>query len=172
MQNGIHQLNVSYDSLQDRIRFCFSTQDDREFRFWFTRRYLGLLMKTLGDIAAKYAGTATTDITARQAYSEFAHMHALNNADMQKPYEGGTQFPLGEEPLLVSKIVVKNDSAGNVTIGLMPENGAGADLGLTEPLTHLIADLLTRAMIQAEWNMELAPLVPALVETSGATRLH
>jgi hypothetical protein len=174
MKNGILQLNASYDSLQDRIRFCFCTQDGNEFRFWFTRRYLNLLLATLSNIATEYANArAAGDITSRQALSEFAHMQALQETDMQSPYEAGTQFPLGEEPLLVSKIVVKNDGAGNTTLGLTPENDQGADIGINESITHLIADLLTRTAIHAEWQLTLAPLVPPLMgDNSGSARLH
>lgn len=174
MENGIHQLNASYDSLQDRIRFCFATRDGLEFRFWFTRRYLGLLLTTLSNVATEYANArAAGDIMSRQALSEFAHMQALQDTDMNSPYVGGTQFPLGEEPLLVSKIVIKNDGAGNTTIGLMPEVGEGADIGLTEPLTHLVADLLTRTAMHAEWQLTLAPLVPPLLaDGAGSARLH
>jgi hypothetical protein len=174
MQNSIHQLNASHDSLQDRIRFCFSTRDGNEFRFWFTRRYLVLLLKTLGDIATQYANArAEGDIASRQALSEFAHQQALEQSDLQSPFEGGNRFPLGEDPLLVSKIVVKQHGGGNISIGLMPENGIGADLGLNEALVHLIADLLTRIAIQADWKLALVPLVPPLMgETSGSARLH
>lgn len=174
MQNGIHQLNASYDSLQDRIRFCFTTQDGNEFRFWFTRRYLGLLFKTMGDIAAQYAmANVSGDITSRQAAAELAQMQTLNQTDTSTPYTGGSYFPLGEEPILLSKIVVKQDGAGNVTLGLLPENGQGADIGLNEPLVHLIADLLAKTALIAEWQLSLSSLVaPVMGATSGSVRLH
>jgi hypothetical protein len=174
MDNGIYQLNAGYDALQDRIRFCFNTKDGNEFRFWFTRRYLNLLLTTLSNIATGYANArAAGNITSRQALSEFAHMQALQETDVKSAFEGGAKFPLGEEPLLVSKIVVKNDGAGNTTLGLTPENDQGADIGLNESLTHLIADLLTRTAMHAEWQLTLAPLVPPLIgDNTGKARLH
>lgn len=174
MDTSIHQLNATYDSLQDRIRFAFSTKDGNEFRFWITRRYLALLFHTLGNIATEYASAnAAGDITSRQALSELAHMQALQHNDTQSAFEGGAVFPLGEVPLLLSKLVVKKDAAGNITIGLMPEDGPGADIGLNESLTHLIAELLSRTAIHAEWQMSLAPLVPSLIgDQPGSARLH
>lgn len=174
MENGIHQINASYDSLQDRIRFCFSTKDGSEFRFWFTRRYLLLLLKTLGDVATQYAtANAADDITSRQALAEMAQMQALKQTDTSTPFINGNSFPLGEEPLLVSRIVVKQDGIKTVILGLMPEDGNGADLGLTESLTHLIADLLARTAIQAEWQLLLTPLVSPLIgEHQRTARLH
>jgi hypothetical protein len=167
MDNGIHQLNASYDSLQDRIRFSFSTKGGNEFRFWFTRRYLSLLLDALSNIATEFANRrAAGNITSRQALSELAHMQALQGSDLQSPFTAGSRFPLGEDPLLVSKVVVKNNDF-SITVGLMPENGEGADIGLDESLTHLVADLLTRTAIQAEWQIPLAPLVPPLIENNG-----
>ena len=34
----IHQFSATFDQKQDRILFCFNTKEEKEFRFWLTRR--------------------------------------------------------------------------------------------------------------------------------------
>ena len=44
---NIHQIQMAFDKLQDRILLRVSTSDQAEFRFWMTRRYTKLLWTML-----------------------------------------------------------------------------------------------------------------------------
>lgn len=174
MSNGIHQINAAFDPLQDRILFSLSTQDGAEFRFWITRRYLLLLWSMLGRIATLFADQcARGDPLKREALAEIAHHEAQKSADYATSYEGGRSHPLGADPVLLAKVSIKQDAEGRVTLSLLPDQGQGADIGLDERMTHLVAGLLQRAVASAEWQVQLAPLAPpAMGEAAPAPRLH
>lgn len=174
MSNRLHQLNAGYDALQDRILFSIGAEDGTEFRFWITRRYLLLLWSMLVKLATAFAGArASGDPIRREALAELAHHQAHRDADFESRYQGGTQHPLGAEPVLLAKVAVKQDESGRSTLTLLPNEGPGADIGIDENMTHLVASLLQRAAAQAEWQLVLAPLAtPAMGEAAPAHRVH
>lgn len=174
MSNRLHQLNAGYDALQDRILFSIGAEDGTEFRFWITRRYLLLLWSMLVKLATAFAGArASGDPIRREALAEMAHHQAHRDADFETSYRGGTQRPLGDEPVLLAKVAVKQDTAGRWTLTLLPNEGPGADIGVDENMTHLLASLLQRAASQAEWPLALAPLAtPAMGEAAPPPRIH
>ena len=171
----LHQVNASYDPVEDRIRFATTTSVGQEFRFWITRRYLGLLWQALNHITAQFAQQrAPDDPLLRSALSGFAEAKAMNNADMATPYADGTDFPLGEEPLLLSNITISPGPSGQQYLRLTPERGQGIDLALNEELTHVIANLLLQAAVAAQWGLELdsAQTPSGLSGTAVPHRLH
>ena len=173
MSNGLHQINASFDPLQDRILFSVSTQDGTEFRFWITRRYLLLMWGMLGRLATQFADArAKGDPLAREALSELAHHEAHRDANFGTAYAGGRNHPLGEDPVLLARISLKQDQAGRTTLSLHPEQGPGADIGVDERITHLIAGLLQKTAITAQWQITLAPLTPPAMGESASIRVH
>jgi hypothetical protein len=175
MPGALHQLHTTYDPLQDRILLCASTSEGDEFRFWITRRYLGLLWQAIGRIADNFAAQKEpTDPAVRAALTELAQGKALQAADFKSRYEGGTQLPLGEAPILLAKIEIQAASDGRQILRLLPDEGLGIDLGLDEALTHVLASLLRQAAAVGEWGLDLAAFaVSAPTEAAAAPRhLH
>lgn len=173
MSDGLHQINASFDPLQDRILLSIRTVDGTEFRFWITRRYLLLMWGMLGRLATQFAGArAKGDPLVREALSELAHHEAHRDADFGAAYAGGRQHPLGADPVLLAKIGLKQDPAGRTTLSLHPGQGPGADIGVDERITHLIAGLLQNAAITAQWQLTLAPLTPPAMGESASIRVH
>ena len=174
MSNRLHQLNASYDLMQDRVLLSIGTEDGTEFRFWVTRRYLLLLWSVLGKVAAACAGArASGDPIRREALAEMAHHEAQRHADFKAPYRAGDKHPLGADPVLLAKIVVRQSPQGPATVSLLPPEGPGVDLGLDERMTHLLASLLQRVAIQAEWQLALPPLAPpAMGEAAPPPQVH
>jgi hypothetical protein len=175
---GLRQLNANYVALEDRIRLSLTTQDGKEFRFWLTRRYLQLLWKALGHVVNRFAELrAASDPLLRSALAGFAEAKAMNQADLRTPFEGGTSFPLGENPVLLSRVTVGEiTAAGTQPLSLRPEQGPGIDLALNEELAHVLTNLLRQAAVSAEWGLSLdaAPGdIPALaVAPTHKPHLH
>jgi len=172
---GLRQLNANYVALEDRIRLSLTTQDGNEFRFWLTRRYLQLLWQALGRIVTRFAELKAADPLLRSALAGFAEAQAMNRADLRTPYAGGTTFPLGEDPVLLSRITVgASTAAGTQPLTLRPEQGAGIDLALNEELAHVFCNLLRQAAVAAEWGLNLDAGTGDFHATKadGALRLH
>jgi hypothetical protein len=152
----LHQINATYDSLQDRILLMLNTTHGHEFRFWLTRRYLGLLWQALGHITGTFAvQRAPADPFLRSALSEFAEAQALSRADTQQSFTSGGYFPLGREPVLLSRITVTPLQQDQQTLRLTPEKGEGINLALNEDLAHILTNLLRQTAISAEWGLDL-----------------
>lgn len=47
MTSRLHQINVSHNTLEDRLLLRISTNTGEEFRMWLTRRYTSLLIGVL-----------------------------------------------------------------------------------------------------------------------------
>lgn len=174
MSNGLHQIHAGYDPAQDRILFSLKTQDGSEYRFWVTRRYLLLLWSMLARLATMFADArANGDPLMREALGELAHHQAQKDADFRTAYVEGENRPLGDEPLLLAKVSLGRNPQGALSLSLLPDSGQGADIGMDENVTHLIAGLLQKAAISAGWQVTLAPLTPPpMGETAASSSVH
>ena len=74
----IKQFNGSYSANEDRILFRFNTQNQEEYRFWFTRRVtLFILAATSHLLSKKLEQTHSAD--AVKALNEFEKIFFLTN---------------------------------------------------------------------------------------------
>ena len=151
----LEQFSASYDSGQDRLLLRIRSNDDAEFRFWITRRYLALLWPILMKMAEDFSALKTTDPLTRNALAELAHGEAVGKADFSSEYQEGSLFPLGEEPILLARITVKPLTGGTQTLTLLPLLGQGINLDLDERLIHVLARLLQHAATATEWGLNL-----------------
>lgn len=151
----LEQFSASYDAEQDRLMLRIRSSDDAEFRFWVTRRYLALLWPLLMKMADDFSARKTTDPLTRNTLAELAHGEAVGKADFASQYREGSQFPLGEEPILLARITVKPLQGNTQTLTLLPNQGQGINLDLDERLVHVLARLLQQAALAAEWGLTL-----------------
>lgn len=155
----LRQIQARYHEVQDRIVLRFTTDDDCEFAFWFTRRFVRrfweILMKTLehDDPVRRQL-----DEEARRAVLGMRHEGFIQQGNFSTPFEERPyRRPLGEEPLLVARADCKvMDRPGHFSLSLRPEQGQGIDLGLDASLLHSISKLLLDAVARSDWNLELA----------------
>lgn len=166
---AIHQIQVRYDKLEDRILLRLSTTDECEFRFWLTRRFVkrlwGLVVKMLEqDVAVRqYA-----DEDKRHAMLDFQQAGYSEQGDFSKDFESRPyKMPLGEQPVLLAKGTGKVQEDGAYVLRLHPERGQGIDLTLDTKLLHLFSRLLTEAVARADWDIKLA-LHPGFHQTGAA----
>ncbi|MDZ4251554.1 MAG: hypothetical protein U1A72_03165 [Sulfuritalea sp.] len=151
----LEQFSASYDSGQDRLLLRIRSNDDAEYRFWLTRRYLALLWPILMKMAADFSALKTTDPLTRNTLAELAHGEAVGKADFASQYKEGSLFPLGDKPVLLARITVKPLRGNTQTLTLLPQEGQGINLDLDERLVHVLARLLQQAVVVAEWNLSL-----------------
>lgn len=58
MSDKLHQINVQYSNVEDRILLRASTENDDEYLFWLTRRFTRLLLGILGREIEQRGGAA------------------------------------------------------------------------------------------------------------------
>lgn len=173
----LEQFSASYDAEQDRLMLRIRSSDDAEFRFWVTRRYLALLWPMLMKMADDFSARKTADPLARNTLAELAHGDAVGKADFASQYREGSQFPLGEEPILLARITVKPLHGNTQTLTLLPQQGQGINLDLDERLVHVLARLLQQSAVAAEWGLTLdvtpgSGTTPEALQAGGPRLLH
>lgn len=152
----LEQFSASFVSEQDRLLLRVRSSDDAEYRFWITRRYLALLWPMLMKMADAFSSRkAPGDPLTRNTLAELAHGEAVSKADFGSAYQDGSLFPLGEEPILLTRITVRPLEGNTQTLTLLPQQGQGINLELDERLVHVLARLLQEAAKAAEWGLTL-----------------
>lgn len=170
----LHQITLRYHPVEDRALLRVSTQDRSEFRFWLTRRLLQALWPVLIRLleADERVRRQPRPEIARQVLS-FQHEHALQQSDFSTAYrDDPASFPIGEEPLLLSEIQVKQTPHGCQLLCLRGAGGKGAELALKPALLHSLCRLLADTSSKAGWDLDLR-VVEAVPDTeSGEQRAH
>ena len=98
----ITQLNAMYVPEEDRVIFRFNTNDNSEFRMWFTRTLVHGIIQECSKVAVKSELIVNQNIHAK-AISEFKQ-DMVQASTQFTDFIPSSQFPLGENPLLVKRI--------------------------------------------------------------------
>ena len=152
----INQIQIRYVSIEDRIVLRLNTEDSSEFRFWITRRYAKILSTSLLNLLQS-AGAILEhkEEEVQKAVMSFQHEEAISKADFAKTFQAQPKsMPLGDVPVLLSKLTVKQTDDGNPMLCMYPEQGQGIDLALTQQLLHSISKLFADALQASEWGVD------------------
>lgn len=168
---SIKQFNASYLLNEDRILFRFNTQDQAEYRLWFTRRVtLFILVATAHLLSKKLQKTYSPD--ALKALAEFKKQAILDapqeQKDAPKTFESGAHFPIGADALLVMDVTCSLTKNGEklafiqsleeqqiddaVSIDFVLPGGANLNLKLPENLLNNVRALLDQLRQSAGWG--------------------
>ena len=154
----LHQIKIEFNAEEDRLMLRVSTVSAEEALLWLTRRCVLRLWPLLvgGVEASPDVAQRVVDADAKKALLEFQHEKALSQAQFGKQYADTPRTrPLGDVPLLVTKLQRRAGPDGRLVIGLLPTQGEGIFLTLDEPLLHGFIKLLQKAVERAEWGFKL-----------------
>lgn len=166
MSARLEQINLTYDTNEDRILLKVRNSDGEEYRLWMTRRFTGLLWQVIGRIIRETAWEIDlAGITNPEEVIAFEHQQAVSSGDFKTPYheESAATYPLGERGVLGFRISYENGENG-VALNLTPEDGQGIRLGLDRRMLHNICKLVADAVRGAGWNLDLGKLGDAAGE--------
>ena len=91
----------------------------------------------------------------QKAVMSFQHQEAISKADFAKTFQAQPKsMPLGNVPILLSKLTVKHTDDGNPMLCMYPEQGQGIDLALQPQLLHSISKLFADALQASEWGLD------------------
>lgn len=144
----LHQVNVTYAGVEDRLLLRVTTRLGNEYRVWLTRRFTGLLLAILDKAMDQYGGAASLGASPKT--------RAMFKAGaMEKAFdeEKTTNFPLGKKGFLAYGIKSSDTPEGNLHVEIFPEKGAGVSLNLDKPLLYMFHNLLTQGIARAEWRL-------------------
>ena len=152
----INQIQIRYAPIEDRIVLRLNTEDSSEFRFWITRRYAKILSASLLKLLHSSADVQEHKAEeVQKAVMSFKHEEALSKADFAKSFQAQPKsLPLGNAPVLLSKLTVKKTPDGKPMLCMYPEQGQGIDLALQHQLLHSISKLFADALQASDWGVE------------------
>lgn len=154
MSSNLHQLQLNYDQLQDRLTLILLTQDFCEYRFWITRRvakaFLDMLMKLLEkDQKDQLRRLQEEQQIAEQIQKEKEQHHP--GADRYGT--SVTRRPLGDEPLLLYKVMAKSLAGGHFLLHLEDPQGRSLEVGGDSKIVLALFQLVEKSALKAEWNL-------------------
>ena len=157
MSPQLRQINVSYVDKEDRLLLRVSTSVESEYRLWCTRRFTNLLLDRFDKIfQQEVARTVPAPADARRDVARMQHNLAVSESAFSKPYAAQpTEYPLGEDGLLVTTIKYNRLSAGRLQLQFTDGGDRGMTLSLTEALQHQLYELFRRAAGKAGWFGEV-----------------
>ena len=157
MTQKIHQMQMGFVPLQDRVLFRVRTTDQHELKFWLTRRYVKLLWQVLRQMLGDTPSKTDAGPQAKEAMLSFQHEEALAKMDFATPYQEAAEVrrPLGDAPVLVSKIQVKPGPGNTQVLCMHPEQGQGVEIVLDSIWLHSLCKILVGAVKKSDWDLDL-----------------
>lgn len=174
----LERIRIDFDVEQDRLLMRVLIGGGSEVSLWLTRRCVRRFwsaMLKMAEHQPEVQRQANPEV--RTALLQMAHEKALQEVKFSKnePEPTGTPprtQPLGPEPLLVTRIQARREGDGRTLLALLPSQGQGAHLTLTENLLHGLMKLMQQAVERAEWDMTLElPKAPMLSDEVPETRI-
>lgn len=144
----LHQVNVTYSGVEDRLLLRVTTRLGDEYRIWLTRRFTTLLLNVLDKAMDKYGGSASLGSSEKTTA-----MFKAGAMDKAFDEEKTTNFPLGKKGFLAYGIKSTDTAEGNLQLEIFPEKGAGVSLNLDKPLLYMVHNLLTQGIARTEWYL-------------------
>lgn len=169
----LKQIKIEFSPIQDRLVMRIATDANTEMLLWLTRRCVKILWPALMALAAKAPDILLqSHPEAKTALLGMRHEEAVKKGDFSKPYEEAALVrPLGQDPILVSRIQTKREDSGQFLLSLMPEQGQGVNVALDEALLHSLCKLIQSVVGTAQWDLELKlpGAVPVPDDRAGVT---
>ena len=151
MSDKLHQINVQYSHVEDRILLRASTENDDEYLIWLTRRFTRMLLGMLGHEIKKRGGATTPGAQkeTKRLFSEGAFEQPYaENAPKKRPLGAG---------LLACSIKTTVAGDGNLILEIQSEAGQGIVFNLNDTLLYMFYSLLMQGVTQTEWQLDPFP---------------
>lgn len=168
---AIHQIQVRYDIVADRLMLLVRTQQAELYTAWLTRRMVSRLRPPLRQAVtqlavAQAAPQAMPVPEARAMFEQAARERPLPNADFKTPFVAeNSSHPLGPEPLLPAEIDIRALPKGGLALALREARGRRIDLQLDADLSTALLRLIDQALAGADWgftpDVQAAETAPA-----------
>jgi hypothetical protein len=163
---GIKQFNGSYLIHEDRILFRFNTDEAAEYRLWLTRRITLFILGATAHLIEKQLEKNHSPEAAK-AIAQFDQANleeqlnkpkddgASSGTGATEVYQGGSQYPLGSDPLLVMDVQCQLSKEKNVdalSVDFALPGGANLNLKLDGKMLQALCVLLQHLAVNAQWQ--------------------
>lgn len=156
MPSRLHQLQIAYDMLQDRLVLIMHTQDFCEYRFWITRHIAKGLWNILVQLLKADQKNQLQQMQAqKQIENQIKKEKEQHQAAADKYATQMTRRPLGDEPLLLFKIMAKPDEQGHFLLHLEDPQGRSLEFGGDSTIILALCQLMKQTITHTDWDLPL-----------------
>lgn len=154
MTDPVNQVQATYNPLEDRILFTIEKQNKQVFLGWVTRRFLTILLPAL------HGQHPTTGVeffaNSLPKVPTISHSKTVLIRNEQPDNTAKLQtYPLGEAPLLLSKITFKALHTEKAMLILSPEHGQGIELPFNPELLNRLLQTFKHPLETSSWSLEV-----------------
>jgi len=155
----IHQIQVKYDPVADRLLLQIRTREEQLFPIWLTRRMVVRLWPHFrgmvsGLAVSRTAPAAVAVPEARDMLADAARERALKAADFKTAFNASAATqPLGPEPVLPIAIDLRPAPRQAVVLVIRDAHGRSLELAFGEDLAHGLLKLVESALAGSEWGL-------------------
>ncbi len=155
---NLERITVEFHAEEDRLLARVFFDKKAEIGFWLTRRLVKRIWPVLLQMAQEKPDIrAQPNPEVRNALLGMQHEKALQQVKFSKAApEPEREHPLGNAPMLVSKVRARRNDRGQTVLSLQPHQGNGVDLALGDTLLHGLMKLMQDTIVKAEWDLTLA----------------
>ncbi len=172
-ETAIQQLNLGYDSDQDRLLLKVGLPDHVEVAVWLTRR----VVKSLWVLLQGKAHAAETSGHALVMVASSNLQELSVNSSMQEAFDNASQKPLAfsivyeartplmEQPILVSSCELFTHDEGQSRLEMQAKDGKAIKMILNIELILALTNMLQLASKEAAWDLGFTAghfMLPAL----------
>jgi hypothetical protein len=168
MSDALSQIQATYQPVEDRILLNLKTHNQQVYSAWITRRYLTLLIPALqgrhpqsGDPLFREPLKHFEDVEGAEVAAEGSESAGGPAWDSEESLE----YPLGKEPILLSRITFKGLDTEEPQLHLDPEEGPGIGVPFEPKLLTLLWSLFGKALQEADWQLALEPILQLPAQT-------
>lgn len=156
MSSNLHQMQLSYDQVQDRLVLALLTQDFSEYRFWITRRAVKGLWNILTQLLqADQKNQLEQQRVSRQIAEQIQQEKTQHRPAANKYGTRITRRPLGDEPLLLAKIMARPSEQSRCFLHFEDIKGQSIEFSGDITIVMALCQLILQAIKQAEWDLAL-----------------
>jgi hypothetical protein len=158
-QKMIHQIQIKYDPLADRLLMQVRTRAGEVFAIWLTRRMVQRLLPPFQQIGTRLSlAKAHPDSVllpeARAMLEDAVRSRPLPNADFTQDFStDNTRQPLGAEPLLAAEVELQADAQRGLRMQVREARGRQIALQFNEELHAALSRLFEQALAAADWGL-------------------
>lgn len=168
---SIKQFNGEWVAREDRVLFRFNTLEDQEFSFWLTRYVVKSLIQGAQQLAVKTLEKEHPPQVA-QAMQAFQQQAVAQRANFQETYQAPSQKPLGNEPLLVTGLVM-NQNGDQTSIEFQLVTQKSVNVQMNQSVMQVMITLLNKLQEAAQWGVGFESVPPAVeVVAPTQTLMH
>lgn len=154
MASGLQKILLTYDQVQDRLILSFYAHDFTEYRFWVTRR----MVKSLWDVLQRLRDALSkSELQEREEDRRAAKQVKPENTSPEGDKFGNrmSRRPLGEEPLLLCKVMAKPVDKDHIAFRLEDQHGKSIDFTGSSNIVALLSQLILATLPKTSWDLEL-----------------